>query len=218
MSVSSTGSKGEPQFESTGNAPTFAADLTATSDYAALVGNRIAGTSAERLAFDDWPGLAWHETDTDLEYEMTASGWRLVTRPHCVLGLTANQALGTVAAAVAWDSEVSDPFGMHANVPNPSRITAPAAGLYEVSAYVFNTNTAGLGQVYGRKNGTDNITGSLDRDNSPGVSFALQSTFTVQLAVGDYVEVMVLHSTATGAIEGGILMSGARVSVKRIGA
>ena len=49
MARNSSGSKNQPHYSSSG-APDDAADLTEVADYAAAVGNRKAGTNADRLA------------------------------------------------------------------------------------------------------------------------------------------------------------------------
>lgn len=77
MSVTSTGAKNQPQYASSGNPPTFAADLTAAADYAALVGNRKVLTTAQRTALtgkDLWEGLEVYDIDLDIPYTYK-SGW-----------------------------------------------------------------------------------------------------------------------------------------------
>jgi len=81
MARDSSGPKGQPRYDALG-VPADAADLTELGDYAALVGNRKALTSAQRQALsgsDRWVGLEVAETDTNLTYIYTAEGWRLVS-------------------------------------------------------------------------------------------------------------------------------------------
>lgn len=150
----------------------------------------------------------------------SGSMWVPVGGPHCALRKSANQNLGTSAAALSWDVEISDPYGMHDNVTNNSRIILNEPGLYEVTANAYNNNTSGMGTLYARLNGTTDIPGSLDRDTADSVAaLPLRVTFpVVSTAPTDYIEIMVLHSTAAGNIAGGTTQGSATVTVKRIGA
>ncbi len=77
MTASSFGPKGEPQFKDV-DAPDVAVNPTQVAAYAALVGNRKAGTSADRKALTGvavWPGLEYFETDTGSTFVYTAAGW-----------------------------------------------------------------------------------------------------------------------------------------------
>lgn len=80
----SLGTKNEPQYAGSGK-PASGADLTELGEYAAKVGNRKAGTSADRAGLtgnDAWPGLEFSETDTGATYLYTsASGWKLRSLP-----------------------------------------------------------------------------------------------------------------------------------------
>lgn len=70
------GPKGQPRFDINDD-PDFAADLTTVSEFAAQVGNRKAGTAAERQALsgtDSWPGMQFYETDTGVTYVYTSTG------------------------------------------------------------------------------------------------------------------------------------------------
>ena len=132
---------------------------------------------------------------------------------------SANQSLTASATALSWDVEISDPAGMHDNVTNNTRLTAPVAGLYNVVASLYNGNTAGMGTTYARLNGTTDIPGSLDRRTADATAaLPLKSAFPVSLGVGDYVEIMVLHATAAGTIAGGTSQGAATVSMVRVGA
>jgi len=135
----------------------------------------------------------------------------------CSLRKSANYNLTTSAVALTWDVEISDPAGMHDNGSNTSRLVAVEAGLYEVCASLYNNNTSGLGNVEGRLNGTTAIPGSFDRRTGDAGGLPLKSIFSIALAAGDYVEIMVQHASAAGAIEGGTTRSAAVVTMKRVG-
>lgn len=77
------GVKGFPKFDPLG-APDTAVDLQAVAEYAALVGNRMAGTRAERNALSTlttepkqrWDGLEFHETDQGLDWRYVSGAWK----------------------------------------------------------------------------------------------------------------------------------------------
>lgn len=76
MAVDSRGAKNEPQFSDSG-APDIGVDPSAVAEYAAKVGNRRVGSTAERLAAtgaDLWQGLEWYDTTENRIYEYN-SGW-----------------------------------------------------------------------------------------------------------------------------------------------
>jgi len=82
MAVTGNGTRGNPTFLSTGNAPDFAADLGKVAEYAAIVGNKVVGTSAQRSSFNlgagftgPWESVDWVETDTGRTYRYTAGKW-----------------------------------------------------------------------------------------------------------------------------------------------
>lgn len=154
--------------------------------------------------------------DTGAEF-VYSSGWKAVGSPACVLRKSANQSLSTAAQALTWDVETADPVGMHDGA-NPTRITAPVAGVYEVAAQVYNNNTSGLGTLYLRLNGTTDVPASgVRREGGLTTGTPLTSVSSVALSAGDYIEVMVVHSAATGLIAGNTTSLSTTVSVKRIG-
>ncbi|PCN47017.1 hypothetical protein Csp2054_14335 [Curtobacterium sp. 'Ferrero'] len=84
MARDSTGEKGQPQYAGSG-VPQDAADLTEVAAYAALVGNRKVGTTADRnqaLADGDvWDGLEWYDTTDGGLYLLQSGSWLpLLTR------------------------------------------------------------------------------------------------------------------------------------------
>lgn len=77
MASESTGDKGQPYFASSG-APAIDVDPGLIADYAAKVGNRRAGATAERNAAtgkDVWDQLHWGDTTDGLEYVRFGSSW-----------------------------------------------------------------------------------------------------------------------------------------------
>lgn len=81
------GPRGEPQYLD-GGAPDLAVDQNTLAKYAANVGNRKAGTKAQREAAAGqspaagvWEGLEWQETDTGDTYVRRSGSWLLTYRP-----------------------------------------------------------------------------------------------------------------------------------------
>lgn len=75
------GPKGQPRFLD-GGAPDLAVDSNVLGEYAALVGNRKVGTTAERNAalaasnpVQVWEGLNWYDTTDGFEYQYLSSTW-----------------------------------------------------------------------------------------------------------------------------------------------
>lgn len=168
-------------------------------------------------------GSMFFNTDDGKEYRLVSGAWAeeySAEAPiYCALRLSTPQSLTTTAAPVLWDAEISDPAGMHSTVTNPGRITAPVDGLYEFTATLLNGNSSGLGTAYATLNGaTDGLPGSLDRNvGQSGAACYLKVTFSVALTAGDYVQIMVLHATATNVISGGSTQFASTVTCKRLG-
>lgn len=222
MTTTAEATKGVPRMVGD-PAPTIRADYNALAEWVlANVGRVETNVAARNAITKKWAGMVVYTAAEKLLWLCTnpaGSGtWLLLTQPLCVLGKSGNQNLTTSAAALAWDTEITDVYAMHDNAVNNTRLIAPVDGVYEVTALVYNNNTAGLGTMYGRKNGTTNIQGSFTRrDGSGTAAIPLGVTFPVVLNATDYVEIMVLHSTAAGTVGGGTGEAGATVTMKRIG-
>ena len=77
LSSESSGPKNQPYFAANG-APEIDVDPGLVADYAAKVGNRRVGTTAERNAAagkDLWESLIWGDTSDGNEYKRTGSAW-----------------------------------------------------------------------------------------------------------------------------------------------
>jgi len=104
--------------------------------------------------------------------------------------------------ALTWDTEDWDTVGGHSTVTNTSRYTCQSgyAGYYLVHAAVaWASNATGVRDIWVMKNGVD-VPGSMITVQAPpaGVWSQISET-TVQLAVGDYIEAIVLQ-TSGGAL------------------
>jgi len=89
---------GAPEFSGSGT-PETAADLTEVAAFAASVGTRLIGTTAERTAYDHArEGLEWWDTDLDTLYVHNGSGWETVFKDWAAYTPTTVNFTGTVVA------------------------------------------------------------------------------------------------------------------------
>lgn len=131
MAVSSTGPKKEPVFNSSGNAPTFAADLTDAAEYAAEYGNYKVDTTTVRNAFSGpWEGLAWYDTTLNQLYLYDGSGWTRQAPTNRFKG-TITTAKSVVASQYWGKSTGSVTFN---STDDPNTAFSTATGLYTVPA------------------------------------------------------------------------------------
>lgn len=114
MARDTSGPKNEPRYDTLG-APADAADLTELGAYAALVGNRKALTSAQRTALagaDRWNGLEVYETDTEISYRYTASGWKRIPDLRAFAVVVPGTLLTTTATDVPGLAITNAPVGV----------------------------------------------------------------------------------------------------------
>jgi hypothetical protein len=95
---------------------------------------------------------------------------------------------GDSPVTLAFTAETFDGANMHSNTVNNTRLTAPIAGIYSVTANVgWNSNNTGRRVIQLRKNGVDFL---FDTKQATQGDTSFQSlTDLVQLAKGDFVEV-----------------------------
>lgn len=183
-------------------------------------GQRVA-TATARNALYPTPvaGDNVYRTDISAEERYNGSAWVSVgTNAIAVVGNNVDQAMSSTAVPVAWQVELVDSEGMHDNAVNNTRLTAKQAGFYEVTFQGYMPAASGVGVAYGRKNGSTNIRSSWTRREGGGTTGTpITTTFSVSLAVNDYIEIMASHSG--GGVLGGTgnIESLAGLTIKRIG-
>lgn len=105
------------------------------------------------------------------------------------------------ATVLGFDATLIDTYGGHSNTTLNSRYTAQVAGWYELTGVVqFNPNSTGYRLAYWRKNGAFPNPSTYNTELaqvSPSATTVLLETLQLQLAVGDYVE-MVATQTSGG--------------------
>ena len=117
----------------------------------------------------------------------------------CILAQTTAQTIGTSMTTMTWDTEITDPAGMHEGVTNPSRITIPTTGVYTVKATV-KTAANSLLRVDLYKNGSVGSAGnplpSVETANSNPQGACI--TADLSLTAGDYLEVKAQNISSAG--------------------
>lgn len=96
---------------------------------------------------------------------------------------------------VGFDAEFFDTGNLHDNANNNTRLTAPAAGIYQVSAgLTWLPNPNGVRTLRVIKNGT--AVALLDsRTAALGENISQSTTGLLQLAAGDFIEVQVVQTS-----------------------
>jgi len=105
------GNRGQPTFP-TNEAPDLGVDEEAVSNFAAVVGTRRVGTTAERnalIAPELFVGLAWGDTTDGAEHKYLSGGWKRLSPTRGIATFTTDAAglgaishgLGTTPVAVS---------------------------------------------------------------------------------------------------------------------
>lgn len=98
--------------------------------------------------------------------------------------------------ALTFDTERYDNDSIYDNAPYPSRLTCKTAGKYLIACHVvFYTNTSGYRKVQIRVNGATNIAMQTAIPGAGSNDTSLSVATIYDLAVNDYVEVMVVQNS-----------------------
>ena len=118
-------------------------------------------------------------------------------RHGCVITRTSTQSIPNVTGtAVTMNSELLDTDGYHSTVTNTSRITIPAglAGVYAVTAYcrwdTANNVTNPIINI--TRNGVSQV---RNQTSTTGIYLPTGTAWIGYCAVGDYLEMVVYHSS-----------------------
>lgn len=128
-------------------------------------------------------------------------------------GTVLSVATGTLVA-VPLDTELYDTDNIHDNVTNNTRLTCRTAGTYIVSAYAqFAANATGLRLAQLNVNGNLLTADRRNTVSTAGHPSELSLSAEVQLAVGDYIELIVYHEAGVALnVAAGAALSMARVT------
>lgn len=128
-------------------------------------------------------------------------------QPCCRTGHNANQSIAnTTFTVLAFNTEVYDRDGLgtstiHDNATNNSRLICRVAGAYSTKACIqWAANAVGIRQVNVRLNGTTTIGVETRSEVTADVAEVMTVTTDYDLAVNDYVEVVVYQSSG-GALD-----------------
>jgi len=111
---------------------------------------------------------------------------------------SANQSIPGNAAftTLTFNTERFDTAGLHRTDLDASRITAPTAGLYELTINIsWETNATGARELNLRKNGVDIVARDVVKPTDAPNSTEQSITTLVSLAAGDYVEVVLRQNS-----------------------
>jgi hypothetical protein len=171
MSRDTSGPKNEPQYAGTG-APADAADLSEIATYAALVGNRKTGTTAQRNAATGtsaaWEGLLWGDTTDGYEYRYTSGAWVGGTTPFTFVGLygqyggTSETVKAVVQGGRVWLE------GFASNVSSATFVAATQYTLGTIPVSLAPTKAQSFSCTWG-----DTGTASVTVDAAGNVTFLL---------------------------------------------
>lgn len=174
------------------------------------------GTSNSWVSVDGGTGIAYIDarssaTNADIQVAPKGTG-RLLPKglPYCCLRRVNTVTLPyNTGTTLAWDTEDSDPFGMHA--AGSSIISAPVSGLYRLSTGFLLTGTSGtdagiITSAYVIVNGTA-------VRNSPFIRHRVPSSTTgdvgsdlsmeIMLNAGDQIQIQAYYGT-TAALNGSL--------------
>lgn len=147
-------------------------------------------------------GQRIYETDTDKMYRWTGSAWVLTAGgviPTCIVSTTSQSVNNNTYTVVNFGSTAAvNTDTMHSTSVNPNRITAQTAGIYLVRANGYPQAVAvnGITLMEMRKNGS--VYEFFQNAASASANGTIGGHALIPLAVGDYVDIRVLH-TDSGA-------------------
>lgn len=111
-------------------------------------------------------------------------------------GTSAQSITNNSIQAISFNTETADPWDIHSNSSNPSRITCPATleGAWAIHAQVqFAANATGDRRIYLYKTGAELVVKERD-PNATGVTI-MDVYAKVVLAEDDYIEAMVYQNS-----------------------
>lgn len=155
--------------------------------------------------------------DNSCVWQYDGVKWNIVTGSYkrtfngVILGLSINYSLTSTVSPVNWDVETVDAGGYY-NSLQPSRITIPATGYYNINCTIF-TDTSGAGyNIFIIKNGVTTLSTGILNPNQSG---NINDTFLFNQ--GDYIELYAEETTDVGALTTGtvieVILSGYALGV-----
>lgn len=209
MALDSRGTKGQPQFSSSG-VPAIDVDPSQVADYAAMVGNHIVGTTTQRLAAvvpgtstPVWDELWWSDSTDGRVYQRISGSWVLNGKPADGVKIirtgTSGQFSGgswTVLNNGALWAVDQTAAGV---TVNNGVVTVALAGLYEASGAVMLDTTCTASLIVKKNSTTSDTTGIVGGGSNTGAqnfTIATCPPTPVKLAANDTLALAVLPSVA----------------------
>lgn len=209
MTADSYGPKNQPRFDAT-KPPDLGVDETLVSEFAALVGNRKVGTTAERNAAttassgkEVWDGLEWEDTTLGICVVRRAGSW-----------VPASPVKEWVFARAS--SNASDTFiqGQYTGVVDGTIPNAPAGFYRFESQLVLSGASASVGFSRIMVNTTTNTSGNVRGDYGTDVRVMRNRGFLANFAGGD---MAVTAQTQINSAQGTIQTVGSNLTVTYVG-
>lgn len=129
----------------------------------------------------------------------------LLNPPAVVATQATPQSIGSGSAvALALDSTVTDPYGMHSNTTNNTRAVAPVSGYWQgLGSVTLATNASGARQLQLAHNGTSISYALITSAGFSVTSFSAQvATDTFFAAAGDYFESDITQTSGSSLTTG----------------
>jgi hypothetical protein len=136
LTATSWGTKNQPQFAD-GDAPDVALNPSQVADYAAKVGNRRVGTTAERVAAtgkDVWEGLVWGDTTLGVDFRYKSGAWLQLSPAFAMAAGAGSNANGAYAT-------VNFPAGRFTQIP---LVTATTNGAQPATMNIGSISTTSM--------------------------------------------------------------------------
>lgn len=140
--------------------------------------------------------------------DLTALASAVNSPPMCIVRNSGTQSIPNITfTALSFDVEEYDVFGMHSPSVNPSRITVPVSGYYQLDGLaVFASSVTGRRLAHYSVNGATIPTGDAavpavaSGGGNTGVTLPSRTQFMV---AGDYAEIFAFHDSG-GALNAAV--------------
>lgn len=147
----------------------------------------IACTAAGRAILDD----------ADAAAQRTTLGAMADAQPACRVYNSANISINdSTTTALTYNSELSDPTGMHSTSSNTHRITIATAGVYLfVSHTRFAANTTGSRAAVMRHQGTTEVARDVRSASTSGFDNSVSLTALYPMAASEWMDIAVYQNS-----------------------
>lgn len=178
-------------------------------------------TATTALTDDDTIPVIEDQDGTPLNRQITWANFRAAFGGCRAYRSSAGSNISTsTPTAVEFNAELSDTHGYHDNATNPSRLTVPTTGSYDIAASVrLALNAASKkANLYLYKNGSRILIGpNAWSVGAAATVWAVISAGSVSATAGDYFEIYVNHDAAATPPDGDATGENTWFSIQRVG-